>query len=125
MKKKNTISTNLTKSTAANNASISRRDFVGNTAKALTGFMILPRFVLGGKNAFGEKIMAPSDMIQLGFIGTGKQGRTLTNYFLKTGEIKIAAISEVYQAKAQLTLDSIKLLELILRFLFIMTLERY
>jgi len=111
MKKKNHKSTHLTDTsttTASSKSSLSRREFVGQTAKAFTGFMILPRFVLGGKNVLGEKIIAPSDMIQLGFIGTGKQGRTLTNYFLKTGEIKIGAISEVYQAKAQLTLDSIK-----------------
>ena len=83
--------------------SFSRRQFVGNSAKALAGFLILPRYVIGGKILNGTKMMAPSDRIQLGFIGTGKQGRTLTNYFLNTGELNIKAISEVYQGKAQLT----------------------
>ncbi len=91
-----------------NQSSVSRRQFVGQTAKAFAGIMILPRFVVGGKTLNGLKMKAPSDLIQLGFIGTGKQGRSLTNFFLKTGEIKINAISEVYQGKAQLTLDSIK-----------------
>lgn len=91
-----------------NSSGMDRRQFVGQTAKALTGFMIVPRFVLGGKKLDGTKFIAPSDMVNLGFIGTGKQGRTLTNFFLKTGEIRINAISEVYKAKAQLTIDSIK-----------------
>ena len=91
-----------------NSSGMDRRQFVGQTAKALTGFMIVPRFVLGGKKLDGTKYIAPSDMVNLGFIGTGKQGRTLTNFFLKTGEIRIHSISEVYKAKAELTINSIK-----------------
>jgi len=87
--------------------SISRRDFIGKTSAALS-FMIVPRFVLGGKRPDGTKYLSPSDVISLGFIGTGKQGRGLTNSFLSTNEARIVALSEVYQAKAQLTLDRIK-----------------
>lgn len=87
---------------------ISRRNFVGTTAKALTGFLIVPRYVLGGKSPSGLLYTAPSDMISLGFIGTGKQGRGLTGSFLKTREARIVALSEVYSSKAQLTIDSIK-----------------
>lgn len=87
---------------------ISRRDFVGTTAKALTAFMIVPRYVLGGQNAYGLRYTAPSDIVSLGCIGTGKQGRGLATSFLRTGQAKITAISEVYQAKAQLTLDALK-----------------
>lgn len=87
---------------------ISRREFLGNTATAVAGFMIVPRFVLGGKRPDGTKYVAPSDIISLGFIGTGKQGRGLTSSFLSTNETRIVAISEVYKAKAQLTLDRIK-----------------
>jgi predicted dehydrogenase len=47
-------------------------------------------------------------MISLGFIGTGKQGRGLATTFLNTGEARIVALSEVYKAKAQLTIDKIK-----------------
>ncbi len=91
-----------------NSNPINRRDFVGITTKALTGFMIVPRFVLGGKRPDGTKYLAPSDMISLGFIGTGKQGKGLINSFLGTNESRIVAISEVYKAKAQLALERIK-----------------
>lgn len=87
---------------------LSRRAFVGNTAKALAGFMILPRYVLGGKTKAGLLYTAPSDMIQLGLIGGGKQGKILSSYFLKTEQIRFVALSEVYQAKADLTLKQIK-----------------
>lgn len=85
-----------------------RRDFIKQSALALTGIMIVPRFVLGGHNVNGIQYLAPSDLISLGFIGCGKQGRGLSNSFLNTNEIRIAAISEVYKDKAQLMLERIK-----------------
>lgn len=88
--------------------SMNRRDFVGKAATALAGITILPRHVLGGTRPDGSKYIAPSDVISLGFIGTGKQGRGLTTSFLSTNEARIVAIAEVYKAKAQLTLDRIK-----------------
>jgi len=91
------------------NNNISRRDFVSKASLSLGSFMIVPRHVLGGKKADGSRYLAPSDIISLGFIGTGKQGRGLTSSFLNTNEVRIAALSEVYQAKAQLTLDRIKM----------------
>ncbi len=87
---------------------ISRRDFVGTTAKALTAFMIVPRYVLGGKRPDGSLYVPPSDMISLGLIGTGKQGKILTSYFLKTGQVRFVAVSEVYKAKVQMALDQLK-----------------
>ncbi|MBD2703594.1 Gfo/Idh/MocA family oxidoreductase [Spirosoma sp. BT702] len=90
------------------NQSINRRDFIGKASAVAAGFMIVPRYVLGGKRPDGLKYLAPSDVISLGFIGTGKQGRGLTSSFLGTNEARIVAISEVYKAKAQLTLDRIK-----------------
>ncbi len=89
-------------------SSITRRNFVGTSAKAITAFLILPRFVLGGKKPDGTSYIPPSDMINLGFIGTGKQGRGLTGSFLKTGGVRIVALSEVYKDKVQLTIDSMK-----------------
>jgi predicted dehydrogenase len=85
-----------------------RREFLKQTALALTGIMIVPRFVLGGKGVDGTRYLAPSDIISLGFIGCGKQGRGLSNAFLNTNEIRIAALSEVYQDKTKLMLDQIK-----------------
>ncbi len=87
---------------------VTRRDFIGTTAKVLAGFIIIPRYVMGGKSPAGLFYTAPSDMISLGLIGSGKQGRILTNAFLKTEQTRFVAISEVYTAKAQLTIDSLK-----------------
>ncbi len=86
----------------------SRRGFIGSATAAAAAFMIVPRYVLGGKRPDGTRYVAPSDVISLGYIGTGKQGRGLVNSFLSTGEIRIAALSEVYDAKARLALDRIK-----------------
>jgi predicted dehydrogenase len=88
--------------------SVNRRDFIGKAAVAAAGFMIVPRFVLGGKRPDGSKYLAPSDVISLGFIGTGKQGKGLANSFLGTGEARITAISEVYKAKADIVVDRVK-----------------
>ena len=88
--------------------SISRRDFVGTTAKALTAFMIVPRYVLGGTSPNGIRYIPPSDMISMGIIGAGKQGRGLSNSFMNTEQVRFVGISEVYKAKAELTLNAIK-----------------
>ncbi len=91
-----------------NITSASRRAFVRTSAQLLGGFFIVPRYVLGGQQPNGVRYIAPSDRIQVGIIGSGKQGRFLASQFAQTGESNIVAISEVYQAKAQLTLDSLK-----------------
>jgi predicted dehydrogenase len=87
---------------------LTRRNFVGTTAKALTAFLIVPRYVLGGRKPDGSLYVPPSDIISLGFIGTGKQGRGLATSFLKMGEVRIGGLSEVYKDKLQLTLNDIK-----------------
>ena len=87
---------------------ITRRDFIGNTAKAVAGFIIVPRFVLGGKRPNGTFYTPPSDTISLGFIGTGKQTKGLAPSFLNTGETRIIAASDVYQAKAQAFIERAK-----------------
>src|ERR1700761_3194207 len=74
---------------------ISRRKFIEKTA-VLSTFMIVPRFVLGGKG-----YTAPSDLITLGFIGAGKQATGLKQYFLDTHEAKIVAVADVFGAKMQ------------------------
>ncbi|WP_128546614.1 Gfo/Idh/MocA family protein [Larkinella soli] len=82
---------------------VSRRKFIGQASTALSAFLIVPRFVLGGRG-----YRAPSDMITLGFIGTGKQSRGLSRQFLTTGETRILAAAEVYKAKRQLFIDQVK-----------------
>ena len=86
----------------------SRRKFLKQSASALAGYIIVPRFVLGGVSHNGSKFIPPSDMVSLGFIGCGKQGKILSNYFLTTNEIRILAISEVYKDKTELMLKTIK-----------------
>jgi predicted dehydrogenase len=88
--------------------SVKRRDFLAKSSLALGSFFIVPRHVLGGKRPDGSNYLAPSDLLNLGFIGTGKQGRGLSNSFLSTGEVRITAISEVYEAKTKLFLDRVK-----------------
>ncbi len=75
--------------------SISRRAFIAKASVA-SAFMIVPRFVLGGKG-----FTAPSDLINLGYIGTGKQAMDLQKSFLDTGEVKIVAAADVYDGKVQ------------------------
>jgi predicted dehydrogenase len=78
-----------------NENSISRRSFIAKASVA-SAFMIVPRFVLGGRG-----YTAPSDLINLGYIGTGKQAMDLQKSFLDTGEVKIVAAADVYDGKVQ------------------------
>jgi predicted dehydrogenase len=78
---------------------LSRREFIRRSA-ALSAFAIVPRFVLGGNG-----YRAPSDMMNLGFIGTGKQSNGLLKYFLDTGEAQFLVASDVYDAKLMNFLD--------------------
>jgi predicted dehydrogenase len=75
--------------------SLSRRAFLGKAALG-SAFLIFPRFVLGGPG-----YVAPSDKITLGFIGTGKQGRSLLSHFSRTGQVAVLAASDVYAAKLE------------------------
>jgi len=59
-----------------------RSTFIGTGLKAAAAFTIIPRFVLGGKG-----YLAPSDRVNLGFIGTGKQGRGLCDSFASKAQI--------------------------------------
>lgn len=61
---------------------ITRRNFINTTFKASLAFTIIPRFVMGGKG-----YTAPSDMLRLGFIGTGKQSRGLVKNFAKITQV--------------------------------------
>ena len=71
---------------------MSRRHFLGTGLAAAAAFTIVPRHVLGGNG-----IIAPSDHISLGFIGTGKQARGLIGNF--ANKAKIIAGCEVDSRK--------------------------
>jgi predicted dehydrogenase len=72
---------------------MNRRNFL-KAGAVISTFMIVPRRVLGGAG-----YLAPSDKINLGFIGCGRQSGGLRNRFLDTGETQIVAASDVYGIK--------------------------
>lgn len=80
---------------------MNRRKFIEKSA-VLSAFMIVPRFVLGGKG-----YTAPSDLITLGCIGAGKQAFDLKKSFLDTGEVKILAAADVYGIKVKRFADEV------------------
>jgi predicted dehydrogenase len=59
----------------------SRRGFLKGSALLAAGYTIVPRHVLGRGH------VAPSDKINLGFVGTGKQARGLLNAFKEKANI--------------------------------------
>ena len=63
-----------------------RRDFIKNSALAVTAFTIIPRFVLGGKG-----FIPPSDMLTKAVVGVGGMGR---NHFAYAGT-RVVAICDV------------------------------
>lgn len=81
---------------------LKRREFL-KAGAALSAFFIVPRAVLGGPG-----YLAPSDKLNFGFIGTGKQSGGLIRRFLDTGQVNIPAASDVYQVKLEHAISSIK-----------------
>lgn len=73
---------------------MNRRDFIGKTALAAAGISILPRHVLGGKG-----FLAPSDRLNLGFIGVGKQVGGLLSRFMELPETMVIAAADVDSSK--------------------------
>lgn len=73
---------------------ISRRKFISRTTLAAGAVSIIPRHVLG------RGFIAPSDKINLGFIGLGKQTMGLARVFLEnTKDAQIVAGSDVWTTK--------------------------
>ena len=73
---------------------INRRKFLENSATAALAFTILPRQVMGG----GEAV-APSDRINLGYIGVGKQSHGLLESIGGCKETIVVAACDVDQKK--------------------------
>lgn len=71
-----------------------RREFIAKGIVSSLAFTIVPRVVLGG-NGF----LAPSDRINLGFIGVGKQSYTLMNGLNRCKEIVSLAACDVDRNK--------------------------
>ena len=76
------------------NVQLSRRSFISKTALVAGAISIVPRHVLG------RGFTAPSDRVNLGYIGLGKQSITLSNAFIaNTDEAQIVAGSDVWTTK--------------------------
>lgn len=67
-----------------------RKAFIKRSVVGATAFSILPRHVLGGQG-----FIAPSDRINLGYIGTGKQVYHLLKNIGKVTETMIVAACDV------------------------------
>ena len=72
----------------------SRRKFLQQTAMAAAAITIIPRHVLGGKG-----FIAPSDVLNIGFIGTGKLVNAYYDRFAALSEVHIMAACDIYQDK--------------------------
>lgn len=72
----------------------SRRKFIKQSIASLATVTIVPRYVLGGQG-----FIAPNDKINIGFIGTGKQGLALGKRFTKLEDIQLMAGSDVDRLK--------------------------
>lgn len=76
-------------------ASTSRRNFIKSTAIASTGFMIIPRHVMGGTG-----FLAPSDRLIVAGIGVGGKGESDINSFAQTGKADIGFLCDVDDRRA-------------------------
>lgn len=73
----------------------SRREFLKTSTIAAAGFMIVPRFVLGGKG-----YIAPSDRLLIASVGAGGKGADDIGHFSNTGKAEIAFLCDVDDARA-------------------------
>ena len=76
-------------------SAISRRKFIGQTAAAAVGFSIVPRRVLGGPG-----FVAPSDKVNIAFIGVGAQGLRVMLHFLHEPDVQGVAVCDVNKSGA-------------------------
>ncbi|MCK4922164.1 MAG: Gfo/Idh/MocA family oxidoreductase [Bacteroidales bacterium] len=80
----------------------SRREFLQKSAFAAAAITIIPRHVLGGKG-----FIAPSDVIALGVIGTGKLATGYYKNFAKLPGVRIIAASDVDNKKLKRFQDNL------------------
>ncbi|MEZ2334389.1 Gfo/Idh/MocA family protein [Mucilaginibacter sp. RCC_168] len=73
----------------------SRRDFLKKGTLAAASFMIVPRFVLGGKG-----FTAPSDKLLIAGVGAGGKGQSDIANFYKSGKAEIAFLCDVDDRRA-------------------------
>src|SRR5579864_5770608 len=69
--------------------SVSRREFLAQSATAALGFSIIPRHVLGGSG-----YVPPSDKVNIAFIGVGSQGLRVMLRFLREPDVQGIAVCD-------------------------------
>lgn len=69
--------------------SLNRRTFIGSTAVAAAGLTVIPRHVMGGKG-----FVAPSDKINVAYIGLGTQGLRQLPDIMELPEVQITAVCD-------------------------------
>ena len=74
--------------------SISRREFIGRTAGATAGLMVVPSHVLGGRHA-----TAPSDTLNIGFVGVGGRGFDNIHYMSKENIVALCDVDDLMMTK--------------------------
>lgn len=73
----------------------SRRKFIKQASVAAAGFMIVPRYVLGGRG-----YTAPSDKLLVAGIGAGGKGQSDIAMFARSGKADIAFLCDVDERQA-------------------------
>ncbi len=86
---------NTTKKTGTKGETISRRAFLGTSAAAAAGLMVVPRHVVGGTQA--KK--APSDTLNIGCIGVGGMGFTDTRGVSTENVVALCDVDEEMVAR--------------------------
>jgi predicted dehydrogenase len=82
-------------------ANASRRDFIKKSTITAAAFMIVPRFVLGGKG-----YVAPSDKLVVAGIGAGGKGESDIANFYKSGKAQIGYLCDVDDRRAAKSMQS-------------------
>ena len=86
---------NQSQSGGVSKSSVSRRKFLEQTAAAAIGLSIVPRRVLGGPG-----YVAPSDKVNIAFIGVGAQGLRVMLHFLREPDVQGVAVCDCNQSAA-------------------------
>jgi len=85
-----------------------RRDFVKKSAALVAGAIVLPQVIPSSAFGMGKRI-APSDRLVIGSIGTGSQGMSNMNDFLKLKDavqfVAVCDVDSLRLAKAKETVD--------------------
>jgi hypothetical protein len=89
MKKKSNETQNAPADHNDHTTSMHRRSFIKGTVTTAIGITIVPRFVLGGPNH-----VAPSDKINVAYIGSGTQGLREMADLLQLPDVQITAVCD-------------------------------